>query len=920
MSRNRIGLEFTTNLGNLNTSFRKLNSQIGRNTGDFRKFQKETRKLNDSFVNMNRDVNRSTKTFKGLGGGLLSLNNIIKGIGIWKLSGMLKGAMKSAMDMIETTHLFEVSLRELSVETDNYIRNMSDITGLDVGNLRNRIGSFNLLAKTMGMTAKNAQTLGINVNSLALDMGALFNVSYQQVSEDLRSGLIGQSRTMYKYGIDVTEASIAQEALNRGITKSVRHMTQGEKMALRYSVMIKQMSTLQGDFANTIDTPMNQLRVLNERFVTLSRTIGSLFIPVLERILPILNAVVTLLNRLFSMIGGFLGIEAILPVKNMKDDFNSFGKDAEDALDGIGKKAKKLNKQLMGFDEIHSLNPKEDSGGSGGLDNIGSAFDFDLDSYDALFDGIRQKSDEIADNISNWFKEHTMPFTNSLKELWEEGLKPMMKFTGDNLSSFFHDFIKPVGEWSLGEEGIPRLVIALKNLLSEIDWDTLLESFTRFHEALARFTIGIGGGLVLFYEDLLEFLTPVVVELVEGFGGSLDKLSDTLNNIPEDKLERIGYVIGIISASLMAWNLLKGVFSVVLKLLSPLITKFGTLVGGISKLAGALELPLLPTALLVGGLALITFTIIDLWNTNEEFRDDLVTIWNFLGDTLSSIWETIIKPVFDIFKETILDIYEEGVKPFVEKAVEAISKFVELISPEMEFIFEELIPKVIDIFKLLMDTVGIIVIGSLNFLGEFLVGIMDVVEDISNVFGGLITFLTGVFTGDWKKAWEGLVQIFKSIINGINNIFGTVINSIISGINAMIRGLNKIQIPDWVPLMGGKGININEISSFNVPQLAQGGQVSMGQMFVAREAGAELVGNFGGRTGVMNNKQIVDSVSEGVYKAVVSALGMNQSSSSGNNDREIVVQLDGREMGRVLLPNLDSESQRLGYESILRTV
>ena len=138
-----------------------------------------------------------------------------------------------------------------------------------------------------GLSAENASILAENTNRLALDLGALTNRSFTKVAEDLRSGLIGQSKTMYKYGIDVTEAAIKQEALNQGIKKSVRHMSQAEKMALRYSVMLKQSGLAHGDFANTINRPANQLRILSERFLTLGRSIGNLFIPILNSVLLI---------------------------------------------------------------------------------------------------------------------------------------------------------------------------------------------------------------------------------------------------------------------------------------------------------------------------------------------------------------------------------------------------------------------------------------------------------------------------------------------------------------------------------------------------------------------------------------------------------------------------------------------------------
>ena len=177
----------------------------------------------------------------------------------------------------------------------------------------------------------------------------------------------------------------------------------------------------------------------------------------------------------------------------------------------------------------------------------------------------------------------------------------------------------------------------------------------------------------------------------------------------------------------------------------------------------------------------------------------------------------------------------------------------------------------------------------------------SIVTSIKNVWNKIKSFWTEniapIFTAKWWK------NLGKNCINGLIAGFEGGINGIITGfekmINWVIGGLNKIsvEIPDWVPGIGGErfGVNLKTVS-FNrvsIPRLAQGGFPEMGQMFIAREAGAELVGNIGGRTAVMNNDQIVDSVSAGVYQAVLAALGGNNDDGGETN---IVINLDGEKI------------------------
>ena len=101
-------------------------------------------------------------------------------------------------------------------------------------------------------------------------------------------------------------------------------------------------------------------------------------------------------------------------------------------------------------------------------------------------------------------------------------------------------------------------------------------------------------------------------------------------------------------------------------------------------------------------------------------------------------------------------------------------------------------------------------------IDDFVSGIKQAFNGIKQIFQGIIDFITGVFTGDWKKAWNGVKSIFSGIINGLAGIFKMPINFIIDGINGFLGGLNSIKIPDWVPVVGGKGFNIPTIPRLKV--------------------------------------------------------------------------------------------------------
>ena len=208
---------------------------------------------------------------------------------------------------------------------------------------------------------------------------------------------------------------------------------------------------------------------------------------------------------------------------------------------------------------------------------------------------------------------------------------------------------------------------------------------------------------------------------------------------------------------------------------------------------------------------------------------------------------------------------------------------------------------------LLFTGVGIplglgLLLGGAASLGTAIAFNWDsIVNAVKGVWNKIKSFwndkIAPIFTAKWwkdlgKKCINGLIAGFEGGINGIISGFESMINWVIGGLNKI-----SVTIPDWVPLIGGKkfGVNLKTVSfsRVSIPRLAGGGFPDIGQMFIAREAGPELVGTIGNRTAVANNDQIVESVSAGVYQAVLAALGGN---NDGGEPINIVVTLDGEKI------------------------
>ena len=217
-----------------------------------------------------------------------------------------------------------------------------------------------------------------------------------------------------------------------------------------------------------------------------------------------------------------------------------------------------------------------------------------------------------------------------------------------------------------------------------------------------------------------------------------------------------------------------------------------------------------------------TQTLVDLWNEHGAPLSN--NIEEFVSKTIElfqSIWDNILEPIITPFLEMLSWLWDEHISKMVKTVGDFIGKLVngsleiynKFIQPIVKFLLEVLSPAWSMLSSIIIDTFG----TAFAFLS-------DTIGAIFKIFGGIIDFITGIFTGNWKKAWEGIVSIFKGIVDGLVAIIKAPLNLVIDAINCMISGINKINftVPDWVPILGGEHVGLNIPT---IPKLAEGGWV-----------------------------------------------------------------------------------------------
>lgn len=436
-----------------------------------------------------------------------------------------------------------------------------------------------------------------------------------------------------------------------------------------------------------------------------------------------------------------------------------------------------------------------------------------------------------------------------------------------------------------------------------------------------------GGGIDTSGLDLGEggFLSSVteVSEKIQAFVDKIKKCFSTLKEFIITNKDVIISALAGIAAAFTTYFVLSN-WSAIIAGVQGAFSALGAAIGGISW-------PIVAISAVIG---LLVGNIVYLWRTNEQFRDSVIEVWNNIkefistvttdiGTILTNLWDkygkTLIKNIKDFFgtiQSFILNAWENVIKPIIENAldmltqlwnkhlkglVEELGEFImkltnvaleiwnKFISPIVDFLVKTLGPIFVTVFNYIVDSVG----TAIAFIS-------DLIKSLLQVFNGLIDFILGVFTGNWRRAWQGVVNIFSGIFNGIVGVVKWPLNMIIDMVNAAISGINTmIKIINKVP-----GVNISTVPK--IPKLAKGGIIDSPTIAMVGEAGKEAVMPLENNTGWITDL------------AAKVADRMPQSNSNVSNDSpiELIFQVGTTKLGKVVIDSINKVNRQAGKNLI----
>ena len=893
--------KFTQQMTALAAAMKPFADEMQKVSNGFSAFPSKIQKLITSTEKYNASARKATATTGKFTSGLKALNVAAVAITFRKIGHFIAQAVTESNKYQEDLNLFTVALGQYAAEAQNYAEKVSDVMGIDPAQWLRNQGVFNTLLTGFGDTAERAQLMSQNLTQLGYDISSFFNISIEDAMQKLQSGISGELEPLRRLGYDLSQARLEQTALNLGIKESVANMTQAEKAELRYYAIMTQVTTAQGDMARTLEAPANQLRILQAQLTQAARAIGNIFIPALNAILPYAIAVVQVIREIANALANLAGFKLTevdySGVNNAAVGAGSLANNLDDAAGA----AKKLKQYTAGFDELNVFAPNTGSGSGAGAGGAGG-FDFDLPTYDFLGDAVQTRIGEIKKMIEDTLAEITTIVSGFML-----AVGAILVVTGVNIPL-------GVGLMAAGAVGLAATV--------GLNWTAMSSELA---STLVLIT-GVVGGFLLALGAIMAFSganLPLGIALMALGGASLvsaavinwhnsdQHLTDaltTLTGVLAGASLAVGAMLAftgvatglgialmavgavtLVSAAALNWN------SIPDALASPL-SRVGLLVSGATLALGAILafsgcMPLGIALMAIGATSLVSVMALN-WNSlSDEIQNVIAIITTVVSVAFLAIGAALAFSGANIPLGLALLVagavtMGTAIMPnwndLSDNVQQKISMITTVVGGALLAVGAILALSGVALpLGLGLMAAGALSLGAVATLNwDFVVNsIKKVVSVITGILSGALIVLGVLLCLSGAGVGLGLAVLAAGLSlsyaawtlddNPITRFVRQMANSIIGLVNGVIDAINDmfhIQF-NGLSVMGITLIPAFDIRLVDIPHIPffeDGGFPNEGQLFIAREAGAEMVGAMGRRTAVANNDQIVEGISAGV--------------------------------------------------------
>lgn len=854
----RLGSD-TEEFQRVSEQLRHTEAELDINNRRLEEMQQRQSRIPNGFNDMRESAHRATQSIDSdisrVSKRVNSLLRILSSsfgltLGIVGLIRLGKEAVETASDVLEIQNVVDVAFGKMSYKIENFADSAIKNFGLSRLSAKKMGSTFMSMGAAMINSMEDASDMAVTLTGRAADMASYFNTKISETETALQSIYTGETKSLKRYGVVMTEVNLQEYAYRQGINKKISAMTQQEKVMLRYNYVLEKTALAEGDFVRTQDNWANQIRILKEQFKELLSILGSGLITVLNPVVKFLNTVLSMLIAIAKQIGAILsklfGIS--IPVADsgkLAEDLSMAAGGADDLAEGVEAAGKAAKGALAPFDKLNVLS-KNEGGGKGGA-GAGGSFEMpdlemdetqveEVDAMSSAIDSLLERLKPLFD----WFVK--------LKDLFVEGffdgLGESWKERVDEIIADARNIVKTLTEIFTD----PGVVASARTMIEKIAYalGQVVGSIASIGVTLAQ---NIVSGIDMYLEQNKEFLKQKLISIFD--------ITGDIALLIGEAFESIAYIFeafGSESGQQLTANII-GIFNNTIMSLLELALKFGRdildcIVTPISQNKEALR-----TALegLLGVAAEVSGTVLDAINDtfakiNEVYDkyfkpayDSIAQGYSELLVKFLEVWNGYIQPILENWGKKIDELWKEHIQPVINNFLEMLGLITEMwtmtwentLKPFISWLIEVLVPTVADC----IDTV-------FNKVSNSIAAIADIINGIIEIVNGVINILLGIAQGDWQRVWDGFAEVIdgvagviKGIINAIIGVVEGMANAVVAAINTVIRAINTINftVPDWVPGVGGNsvGFNIPEINKISIPRLADGAVIRGGNPFMA---------------------------------------------------------------------------------------
>lgn len=389
---------FSDSCNKISTALTPLASQLDKVSNAFAKLPSQLSKVVTQANRVTAANERQKKSYLSLSNQMSGfMRNMAKLVSLKAIAEYLGNAVAKFNDFYEATDLFHNAMGNLSGEADTLISKMQGLLGVDPTKAMTYMATIQSLGTSFGLASDKAYVLSKNLTQLAYDEGSYWNKDVAETFTAMSSAISGEIEPIRRLGVDLSQARLQQELLALGFNKQVSSLSQADKAVLRYIAIMKQTANVQGNLAQTIQSPANQIKILKAQLDMLAKSVGSLLYPAMKSILPPLIAAVQLIREFVQWVAKLMGVKVVFTdFTKSAGSVGGIGDAMDDTTDSTKKAAKALKDYTMGFDELNIIDPTQGSSGSGGGASAGNILgDVDLSGYDMF----KQYNEEFAKQI-----------------------------------------------------------------------------------------------------------------------------------------------------------------------------------------------------------------------------------------------------------------------------------------------------------------------------------------------------------------------------------------------------------------------------------------------------------------------------------------------------------------------------------------